>query len=78
MSERSEVEERLGPKMVGPFGAIRNQQANSVKEVGKADLCMSTPNFISRGKSLVNFHNGSIHGNLLDDLAGDIDVILRK
>lgn len=77
MSERSEVEERLGPKMVGPFGAIRDQRVDSVKEIGETDLCMGTPNFISRGKSLVDLHNGPIHGDLLDDLASDIDVILR-
>ena len=42
------------------------------------NLCMGTPDFIGRSKSLIDLHDGSIHGNLLNDLAGDIDIILGE
>lgn len=47
-------------------------------EFDETNLRMGTPGFVGRGKGFVNFHNGSIHGNLLDDLASDIDVVLGQ
>jgi hypothetical protein len=77
MSEKSEAEGRLDPKMAGPLDAIGGQRVGSAKGIGKTNLRMGAPYFISGGKSFVNLHNGPIHCNLLDDLAGEIDVILR-
>jgi len=47
-------------------------------EVGETNLRMGTPDFVCRSKSLVNLHNGSVHGDLLDNLTGDIHIILGQ
>lgn len=47
-------------------------------EVDKINLCVGAPGIIGRPKSLVDFHDGSIHGNLLNDLTGNIDIILGQ
>ena len=39
---------------------------------------MRAPDFISGSKGLVDLHNGSIHGDLLDDLTSDLDIILGQ
>jgi hypothetical protein len=49
-----------------------------VAGAGETNLRMGTPDFIGRSKSLINLHDGSIHGNLLDNLASDINVVLRQ
>ena len=78
MSERNEVEEQPGPRTVDPSDAIGSQSPSSVKKVGKANLRVGSPDFIGGSKSLVNFNNGPIHGDLLNDLTGDINIILGQ
>jgi hypothetical protein len=37
---------------------------------------MGTPDFVGGGKGFIDLHHSSIHGDLLDDLTGDVDIIL--
>jgi hypothetical protein len=39
---------------------------------------MGVSGFVGRAKGLVNLHNSPIHGDLLNDLTGDIDIILGQ
>jgi len=47
-------------------------------EVYEANLGMGTPGFIGRSESLINLHDSSIHGSLLDNLTGNVDIILGQ
>ena len=42
------------------------------------NLSMGAPDFIGRGEGLVDFHDGSIHSDLLNDLTGNINIILGQ
>jgi hypothetical protein len=44
----------------------------------ETNLRMGAPDFIGRSKGFIDLHDGSVHGNLLDNLTGDINVILGQ
>lgn len=50
----------------------------SLLQGSMTNLRMGAPGFIGRPKRLVNLHDGSIHGNLLNNLTGNIDIVLGQ